>query len=576
MAGPISEMNRLYKYVAPTSPSELIDCSNFTIDFENRKFLNIGFDPKDKFNIVLRIITPARYVNISPDFLKRIYSLMGNILSHILDPTVKYKKFTFLECESVLITSMVYKEEHVLVIESKKTSGCRILLNRRDLTTLQYLEWIIFETVSRKINIIILFATEQLAINWMTKSKNSLKTVDTPSEFISPTKRKEMHDVEELKFCTEVFDVEMLQPTPPRYSSMSPLLRYIEDDPSQSRGADEEKGLREYLVTHSMNPLETAWAPIRKTKPRPIHAVDENDGPTYFNRQPSSPSSLSDFIDGNNVYIHIGLDPELLFNCVVCITSNFQCVKMSVELFQFLNKLFNTANFRLPSHLLLKEFKLMSTEEFNGVNILSIKCLQQDQNVQLTKENVKKILQLSDAMEEVIQMKNIYVRSASLLQACKISMFLGKEMPLPKDTKIGDVEDYLEHIEFKKLKERISVQGTCLIADLKIKALKQLARGWLKSTDRGQEHFGIQPANLLFNMKCLFSLASIFTSQAAFCRLFNPLGVCEQKPLRLEDIPGDFNFCISTPLISYRISENKNAKPLFVKLNSSFSAVISA
>ncbi|XP_050064298.1 uncharacterized protein LOC126553927 [Aphis gossypii] len=188
------------------------------------------------------------------------------------------------------------------------------------------------------------------------------------------------------------------------------------------------------------------------------------------------------FID-SNVYIHIDLDPELLFNyCVVCITSNSQCAKMSVELFQSLNTLLNTANFRLPSHLLLKEFKLMAIEEFNGVNILSIKCLQQDQNVQLTKENVKKILQLSDAMEEVIQMKNIYVRSASLLQACKISMFLGKEMPLPKDTKISDAEDYLEHIEVKKLKERISVQGTCLKADIKIKALKQLARGWLSSS----------------------------------------------------------------------------------------------
>ncbi|KAE9524402.1 hypothetical protein AGLY_015123, partial [Aphis glycines] len=355
----------------------------------------------------------------------------------------------------------------------------------------------------------------------MTKSRNSLKTVDAPAEFISPTKINEMHDAEELKFYSETFDVEMLQPSPPRYSSMSPLMKYNEDDPSQSRGADEERGFREYLVTNSMNPLEAAWAPIRKTIPRTIHAVDENDGPT-----------------------------------------NSQCVKMSVELFQSINTLLNNVNFRLPSHLLLKEFKLMSIE--------------QDQNVQLTNENVKKILQLSDAMEEVIQMKNMYVRSASLLQACKISMFLGKEMPLPKDTKISDVEDYLEHIEVKKLKERISVQGTCLIADLKIKALKQLARGWLSSSPETECLSGIQPANLLFNMKCLFSLASIFTSQAAFCRLFNPLGVCEQKPLRLEDIPGDFNFCISTPLISYRISENKNAKPLFVKLNSPLSAVISA
>ncbi|KAF0745518.1 Uncharacterized protein FWK35_00022369 [Aphis craccivora] len=188
------------------------------------------------------------------------------------------------------------------------------------------------------------------------------------------------------------------------------------------------------------------------------------------------------FFINSNVYIHIGLDPELLFNCVVCITSNTQCVKVSVELFQSLSTLLNNVNFRLPSHLLLKEFKLMSIDEFNGVNILSIKCLQQNQNVQLTKENVKKILHLSDAMEEVIQMKNMYIRSASLLQACKISLFLGKEMPLPKNTKISDVEYYLEHIEVKKLKERISVQGTCLIADLKIKALKQLAMGWLSSS----------------------------------------------------------------------------------------------
>ncbi|KAF0709216.1 Uncharacterized protein FWK35_00028494 [Aphis craccivora] len=87
-----------------------------------------------------------------------------------------------------------------------------------------------------------------------------------------------------LGFYTETFDVEMLQPSPPRYSSISTLIRYNEDDPSQSRSADEETGLREYLVTNLINPLEIAWTPIRKTIPRTIHAVDENDGPTYFNR----------------------------------------------------------------------------------------------------------------------------------------------------------------------------------------------------------------------------------------------------------------------------------------------------
>jgi len=104
---------------------------------------------------------------------------------------------------------------------------------------------------------------------------------------------------------------------------------------------------------------------------------------------------------------------------------------MSVELYKSLNIALNNIHFLLPSHLLLEEFKLISIEEYNGDNVLSIKCLQQDQNVQLTKENISRILQLGDAMDEVIQMKNIYTRSSALLQACNISMYLGKEMPLP-------------------------------------------------------------------------------------------------------------------------------------------------
>ncbi|XP_022160972.1 uncharacterized protein LOC111031783 [Myzus persicae] len=99
-----------------------------------------------------------------------------------------------------------------------------------------------------------------------------------------------MQEVEELKYNTETFDMKMLQPSPPRYSSMSPLMTYNEDDLSQSRAADEERGFREYSSTHS----DTAWAPIRKTKPK---AVGEYDGPTYFNRWPSSPPPLIDYSD---------------------------------------------------------------------------------------------------------------------------------------------------------------------------------------------------------------------------------------------------------------------------------------
>lgn len=194
---------------------------------------------------------------------------------------------------------------------------------------------------------------------------------------------------------------------------------------------------------------------------------------------PSKLIDCSTFFVDDNIFINIGLDPDFMFNCVICISSNSQCVKISVHLYESLNVVLKNANFLLPSHLMFGEFKWMSIEPYNGCNILSIKCLLQDQNVRLTKGDVARILQLSGAIEEVIQMKTMYTRPTALDQACKISMFLGKEMPLSKDTVITDVEDYLNRIEVKKLKECIPVAGTCLIADLKIKALKQLARGWL-------------------------------------------------------------------------------------------------
>jgi len=60
-------------------------------------------------------------------------------------------------------------------------------------------------------------------------------------------------------------------------------------------------------------------------------------------------------------------------------------------------------------------------------------------------------------------------------------MYLEKEMPLSKNTKISDVEDYLTRIDVQELKEQLPFTSHRLIADLKIKAVKQLARGWLSS-----------------------------------------------------------------------------------------------
>lgn len=154
MAGSIGNIAAVYKknftYVPPTPPVDLIDYSNFALDFNGRKFLNVGLDPTDEFNIVVQIITPSRYVNIPADFLRRIFSLMGNILSFILDVPQKYKRNLFLETEIILLSSMVYQGENMLVIESKTQAGCRVLLNRADLMKLQYFEWCIVETVVRK------------------------------------------------------------------------------------------------------------------------------------------------------------------------------------------------------------------------------------------------------------------------------------------------------------------------------------------------------------------------------------------------------------------------------------------
>ena len=144
---------KTFTYVPPSPPAELIETTSYTINFTARKFILVGIDPTDNFQVTVYLLTPSRHVKISPDFLSRIFSMMGHIFSFILD-TVQYKSIIFLETESHKISSMVYGGENVLVIESKTQDGCRVLLNRVDLIHLQYLEWCIYETVTQKTNII--------------------------------------------------------------------------------------------------------------------------------------------------------------------------------------------------------------------------------------------------------------------------------------------------------------------------------------------------------------------------------------------------------------------------------------
>lgn len=99
------------------------------------------------------IITPSRYISLQSDFLRRIFSLMGNILSFILDRPQKSAKHVFLKTDSInLKINMAYRGENMLVIDSKCLSGCRVLLSRRDLMTLQNMEIRIVEAIVYKNN----------------------------------------------------------------------------------------------------------------------------------------------------------------------------------------------------------------------------------------------------------------------------------------------------------------------------------------------------------------------------------------------------------------------------------------
>ena len=145
MAGPTV---KLFKYIAPPTPRRLIDESVFILDFNTRKFITTGLDPADNFNTIIQIVTPSRYVKLTPEFLKKVFSLMGYVFSIILDPD--FKRIIFLDTEYYKLSTMKYREDNMLVIESKIEKECRILLNRTDLLPLQNIEYSIFETIERK------------------------------------------------------------------------------------------------------------------------------------------------------------------------------------------------------------------------------------------------------------------------------------------------------------------------------------------------------------------------------------------------------------------------------------------
>jgi len=185
MVGSIADNAAIYKksfvYVPPTPPAELIDSTTYTLNFASRKFIHIGNDPTTNFNVSINLITSSRYVQLTPDFLRQIYSLMGYISPFILEQPQKYKRNLFFETEQIKLSSMVYSGENVLVIESKTRDGCRVLLNHVDLLQMQYLECCIFKTIVRKSSIIRPIVLKQFEIigNYLDREFTNVKSSPT-------------------------------------------------------------------------------------------------------------------------------------------------------------------------------------------------------------------------------------------------------------------------------------------------------------------------------------------------------------------------------------------------------------
>uniref|UniRef100_A0A2S2NMC1 Uncharacterized protein n=1 Tax=Schizaphis graminum TaxID=13262 RepID=A0A2S2NMC1_SCHGA len=322
MAGSIVDNANLYsktfKYVPPTPPANLIDSTNYTLHFNTRKFIHIGIDPTDNFNVVIHVITASRYVKVTPDFLRSIFSLMGHILSFILDQIVKYKRIVFLETDIFKLSSMVYGGENVLVLESKIQDGCRVLLNRNDLLQLQYLEWPIFETVVRKSTIMRPVILDQFkmfggyidqklaAVKSIPRSNDEMEIfiknlqnqhiiATLPKDNVSLISQLKVYALTQLtenrmqrqngKMLPVASDFVMDMHMSPSYSPKTTISSMQSDSPTR------EEFIRSDDVMSSDN-LESPQSPNEIHSQQPF---DINDGPDFFNTPPSTQSTYAKY-----------------------------------------------------------------------------------------------------------------------------------------------------------------------------------------------------------------------------------------------------------------------------------------
>jgi len=97
----------------------------------------------------------------------------------------------------------------------------------------------------------------------------------------------------------------------------------------------------------------------------------------------------------------------------------------------------------------------------------------------LSKETASRLLHIKDNIQEIIDTKINEIRPKVLLQACEICRTLGTLMPIPKNTKLDELVDYLLHIDPTTISDCMPIRKPCFVAQLTLHATNQLARGWL-------------------------------------------------------------------------------------------------
>lgn len=135
------------------SPGDLIDATVFNINSDDRKFLIIGLDPTNHFEVIVQIISASQQIVFSPDFLRRIFSVMDHIIPAILDVSSKTKTKVFVSNDTVKLCKIVYRGQNKLSFQLKADRERRVLLDSKDVIALRYMEWSTFENIVLKSSI---------------------------------------------------------------------------------------------------------------------------------------------------------------------------------------------------------------------------------------------------------------------------------------------------------------------------------------------------------------------------------------------------------------------------------------